>query len=283
MRLELVRFRWPELTSDLIAGRFDLAMGGVTMRPERAVAGSFTRPVAVAGAVVLARERLDPGASALRLGVRLDDDGLLRRPPRDDRRELAGRAADAAGGLADALLRRPDDARYRASREQQQAREDQEDEQNVRPDALEQGRRDPVEELAERATVVAEVRGVEQRAIARRVVRAEAQRPGRQTEHQPAEEARGAGLERADRWKHRLQHEQRARAEQGHRGEVADAPKQEHEAVGQDAGDAANDREHDRLTEKLRPDLALRRPKGATETDLRAAFQDRHDNFRSDA
>jgi len=68
-RLELVRFRWPELTSDLIAGRFDLAMGGVTMRPERAVAGAFTRPVAVAGAVVLARQRLDPGASGLRLGV----------------------------------------------------------------------------------------------------------------------------------------------------------------------------------------------------------------------
>jgi len=68
-RLELVRFRWPELTGDLAAGRFDLAMGGVTMRPERAVAGAFTRPVAAAGAVVLARQRLDPGASGLRLGV----------------------------------------------------------------------------------------------------------------------------------------------------------------------------------------------------------------------
>src|SRR3989454_8449239 len=53
----------------LAAGRFDLAMGGVTMRPERAVAGAFTRPVAAAGAVVLARQRLDPGASGLRLGV----------------------------------------------------------------------------------------------------------------------------------------------------------------------------------------------------------------------
>jgi len=68
-RLELVRFRWPELTRDLAAGRFELAMGGVTMRPERAVIGVFTRPIATAGAVVLARERLDPGVSGLRLGV----------------------------------------------------------------------------------------------------------------------------------------------------------------------------------------------------------------------
>src|SRR6266404_2350857 len=45
-RLELVPFRWPELTRDLAAGRFDLAMSGVTLRPERAVAGVFTRPVA---------------------------------------------------------------------------------------------------------------------------------------------------------------------------------------------------------------------------------------------
>src|SRR5436190_10352976 len=68
-RLELVRFRWPELTRDLAAGRFDLAMGGVTLRPERAVAGVFTRPVAEAGAVVLAHQRLDPRTAWLRLGV----------------------------------------------------------------------------------------------------------------------------------------------------------------------------------------------------------------------
>src|SRR2546422_266200 len=42
-RLELVPFRWPELTRDLAAGRFDLAMGGVTPPPQRAVAGPFTR------------------------------------------------------------------------------------------------------------------------------------------------------------------------------------------------------------------------------------------------
>src|SRR5205823_1067224 len=47
-RLELVRFRWPELTRDLPAGRFDLAMGGVPPRPAPAVPGAvrvgpFTR------------------------------------------------------------------------------------------------------------------------------------------------------------------------------------------------------------------------------------------------
>src|SRR5437870_4347113 len=68
-RLELVPFRWPELTRDLAEGRFDLAMGGVTLRPERAVAGVFTRPVVEAGAVVLAHQRLDPRSSWLRLGV----------------------------------------------------------------------------------------------------------------------------------------------------------------------------------------------------------------------
>ena len=53
--LELVRFRWPEFAADLAAGRFDVAMGGITVRPERAVIGSFTRPVLETTAVVLVR------------------------------------------------------------------------------------------------------------------------------------------------------------------------------------------------------------------------------------
>ena len=39
------------------------------MRPERAVAGEFTRPVVDAGAVVVTYNRIDPRTSALRLGV----------------------------------------------------------------------------------------------------------------------------------------------------------------------------------------------------------------------
>ena len=37
MRVEWVHFRWPELRSMIDAGRFDVAMSGVTWRPDRAV------------------------------------------------------------------------------------------------------------------------------------------------------------------------------------------------------------------------------------------------------
>ncbi len=54
--LEIVRFRWPDLLSDLATDRFDVAMSGITVRPERSVAGTFTVPVMASGAVVLVRE-----------------------------------------------------------------------------------------------------------------------------------------------------------------------------------------------------------------------------------
>jgi cyclohexadienyl dehydratase len=56
LALEFVRFRWPELLDDLAAGRFDVAMSGITVRPERSARGTFTLPVAESGAVVLVRE-----------------------------------------------------------------------------------------------------------------------------------------------------------------------------------------------------------------------------------
>ena len=55
LALELVEFRWPQLVEDLRAGRFDVVMSGVTMRPQRSVAGRFSVPVAESGAVVLLR------------------------------------------------------------------------------------------------------------------------------------------------------------------------------------------------------------------------------------
>lgn len=51
----LVPFRWSDLERDLAAGRFDVAMSGVTVRPERSLVGRFTVPVARTGAVVIAR------------------------------------------------------------------------------------------------------------------------------------------------------------------------------------------------------------------------------------
>jgi cyclohexadienyl dehydratase len=50
-RLARVRFRWPELAADLRAGRFDVALGGVTVRRSGRVAHRRSR----AGAVVLVR------------------------------------------------------------------------------------------------------------------------------------------------------------------------------------------------------------------------------------
>ncbi len=55
LSLAWTRFRWPDLTADLRAGRFDLAADGITVRPERSVAGRFTVPVARGGAVLLLR------------------------------------------------------------------------------------------------------------------------------------------------------------------------------------------------------------------------------------
>ncbi len=49
------RFRWPELLADLGSGKFDVAADGVTVRPERSLAGRFTVPIARGGAVLLLR------------------------------------------------------------------------------------------------------------------------------------------------------------------------------------------------------------------------------------
>jgi len=68
--ITIVPFRWPDLVTDLRAGRFDVAVGGVTVRPERAAAGTFTRPVVRAGAVVLAPPDLPTlDAPEVRLGM----------------------------------------------------------------------------------------------------------------------------------------------------------------------------------------------------------------------
>jgi cyclohexadienyl dehydratase len=53
--LAFVSFRWPELVSDLEAGRFDMAASGITVRPERSAAGRFTVAVAETEAYALAR------------------------------------------------------------------------------------------------------------------------------------------------------------------------------------------------------------------------------------
>ena len=48
-----VRFRWPELRADVAADRFDVAMSGITWRPERAVIGWMSRAVAQGGPCIV--------------------------------------------------------------------------------------------------------------------------------------------------------------------------------------------------------------------------------------
>lgn len=71
LRLRFVKFRWPELLDDLRAGLFDVAMSGITVRPERSLAGNFSVPVATSGAVALV-----PAASSIRRAGDLDRPGL---------------------------------------------------------------------------------------------------------------------------------------------------------------------------------------------------------------
>lgn len=53
LELRWVRFRWPALQRQVAAGEFDVAMGGVTWQPARAVVGYMTRAVAAGGPCVL--------------------------------------------------------------------------------------------------------------------------------------------------------------------------------------------------------------------------------------
>ncbi|MEE8314740.1 MAG: transporter substrate-binding domain-containing protein [Myxococcota bacterium] len=70
-RIEWVPFLWPALAANVATNRFDVAMSGVTWRPERAVVGWMTRAVASGGPCVLG----DPEPE--RLGV--NEGGILER------------------------------------------------------------------------------------------------------------------------------------------------------------------------------------------------------------
>jgi len=73
--VELVHVAWPDLVAATQRGDFDVAMGGITMRADRALAGRYTRPYATVGAVALIRSgdtRRFAGAADLdRPGVRI--------------------------------------------------------------------------------------------------------------------------------------------------------------------------------------------------------------------
>jgi cyclohexadienyl dehydratase len=116
LAVEWVRFRWPELVDDLAAGRFDVAIGGVTVRPERSVAGRFTLPLAESGALALVQSdaRFATLSDLDRPGVRVavNRGGHLERVARAQlpRAALAALAPNAAvlealvAGRADAAV-----------------------------------------------------------------------------------------------------------------------------------------------------------------------------------
>jgi cyclohexadienyl dehydratase len=60
VQLRLVKTTWPTLTADVLAGAFDLAIGGVSVSPERAAAGLLSDPYCRDGKVALIR-RADAG------------------------------------------------------------------------------------------------------------------------------------------------------------------------------------------------------------------------------
>jgi len=109
LEIEWVRFRWPSLLTDLQAGRFDFAISGVTVRPDRSIEGLFSVPLTTSGALVLVPESSDLAApedldrAEIRLAV--NGGGHLERVarrlfPQADI-EGVGRNADVLGRMLD--------------------------------------------------------------------------------------------------------------------------------------------------------------------------------------
>jgi cyclohexadienyl dehydratase len=75
VEVRFVRFAWPDLGAEFRAGKFDMVLSGVTVRPERAVLGRYSRPYAVVGAVALVRaedaDRLNGVESLDQPGLRI--------------------------------------------------------------------------------------------------------------------------------------------------------------------------------------------------------------------
>lgn len=108
-RIDWVRFRWSELARDLEAGRFDLALSGITVRPDRSTLGRFSLPLTAtaATALVLAAAPLESPSDLERPGLRIavNRGGHLERVARTRfaraRIEAVGANAAVPGRLAD--------------------------------------------------------------------------------------------------------------------------------------------------------------------------------------
>lgn len=101
-RIEWVTFRWPALSADVAADRFDVAMSGITAIPERAGVGYLTRAVVTTGACVL--------GSAAPKRVAVNRGGALERWARRHFESAEIRAVDRNQSLPELLARGEVDA-----------------------------------------------------------------------------------------------------------------------------------------------------------------------------
>jgi cyclohexadienyl dehydratase len=72
LRIRWVPLRWTTLDRDFAAGRFDVVMSGITVRPERSLAGSFSLPVTSSGVVLLRPRGIEPRRIAVNAGGHLE-------------------------------------------------------------------------------------------------------------------------------------------------------------------------------------------------------------------
>ena len=104
--IEWVPVTWPELAAALAAGRFDVAMTGVTVRPDRSIAGRFSVPIAESGAAVLVRDAALASEEALAqpgVAISVNAGGHLERLARERFPNAAIRALPDNSAVRDAF------------------------------------------------------------------------------------------------------------------------------------------------------------------------------------
>jgi cyclohexadienyl dehydratase len=103
-----VRFRWPDLGGDLAAKKFEVAADGITVRPERSIAGIYTVPIARGGAVLLLHVA-SRSKSVDELTIAVNEGGHLEKVTRE-RYPHAKIQTIAGNALRDVLVKHETDA-----------------------------------------------------------------------------------------------------------------------------------------------------------------------------
>lgn len=110
------RFEWTKVTDDLRQGRFEIAIDGMTVRPERSLLGRYTIPIASGGAVLLLRRPSWAASSAVSdldkpaLRIAVNRGGHLERVTREKLPSATITAVPDNTAVRDLLARREVDA-----------------------------------------------------------------------------------------------------------------------------------------------------------------------------